>query len=275
MVRVRIGGKNKYGRTFESLDEAKVVRDKLVKEQRHVVQTKKSNARAHHGATPDAADWDEMRARTTQGKQIIDDAQAQVDAAHREKEEEAAKAVVAMQNDPKVEWRLVPMEAFEPVRDFHDYDDARQQLTDAQKVAIQKCQVESSAAGKMRWQIFKNGGKTSHETFGWERDGYMNVDICSIEFRVHHLVCWTFHGAPPEKGVTADHKHHCTKDNRISQLAWATRAQQSENRRVQRFGLGVAALQGAVFRNEIIGIGALDRFVKRGLCIEKLRWVGT
>ena len=108
-------------------------------------------------------------------------------------------------------------------------------LTLEQKDALTKCNPKASSAGQMRWEVSNNDGHAEYvyRTFGYEKSDYLDVNIRGIVFRVHHLVCWTFHGAP-EPGMTADHKYHCTKDNRASQLEWATQMQQCENRRERR-----------------------------------------
>ena len=89
-----------------------------------------------------------------------------------------------------------------------------------------------------RWRL--------HATFGFVQAGYMLVNIYGIQFRVHHLCCWTFHGAPLEKRATADHRYHCTRDNRASQLRWATPSDQRTNQRPQRTQLDTWPVEAKV-----------------------------
>ena len=230
-VEVRINGKVKRGGTFPTLEEAKARRYQLRNEQLDAAKAKKVAAGAQNDTNPDDAERQAMQQRTDAGLKAIHDAIEQVEKAHAQKVKAAQRAVLEEQASHNRKWKRVPLEAFEPVK-----DDTRPKLTDMQVVMLCCCFVEASSAGKVRFSI-RNNGKNSwraHRTFGSVQQGYMHVTIGGILFKVHHLCCWTFHGAPPEKGATADHIYHCMRDNRASQLRWATQSQQITNQRPHR-----------------------------------------
>jgi len=243
-VQVRINGKHKYGGTFTTLEKAKVRRDQLLNDQLNSAKAKKDGARAQNDENPDPTETEAMQQRTDAGLKTIRDADEQVQTAHKQKEEAAQRAVLQEQASASVQWERVPIEAFEPVK-----DDARPELTDMQVAALSSCAVQMSSAG-MLVRFFRRKNKAKpwrlYKTFGHERYGYMSVKICGINFGVHHLACWTFHGAPDEKGATADHRYHCTRDNRASQLQWATQSDQNTNRRPQRTQLNTWPVEAKV-----------------------------
>jgi len=240
---VCINSKNKSGGTFATHEEAQVRRDQLRSEQLGATKAKKDAAGAQNCATPDDAERQAMQQRTDAGLKAIHDAIEQVEQAHAQKVEAAQRAVLEEQASPNRKWKRVPLEAFEPVK-----DDTRPKLTDMQVVMLSCCFMEASSAGKIRFSKRNGRGKSwsPHRTFGTVLNGYMVVKICGIQFMVHHLCCWTFHGAPPEKGATADHIEHCTRDNRESQLKWATRSQQVTNRRPHRTHLDTWPVEAKV-----------------------------
>lgn len=69
-----------------------------------------------------------------------------------------------------------------------------------------------------------------------DRYGYRVVSLsaCGVTkaFGVHRLVCRTFHGEPPARGMHAAHIDGDKVNNIVENLRWATPAENNEDRRV-------------------------------------------
>ena len=74
---------------------------------------------------------------------------------------------------------------------------------------------------------------TGYITKGYDHDGYCRVKLDDGCFRmVHGLICKAFHGEAPQKNMTPDHiNSEERKNNRPSNLRWATKPAQWRNRK--------------------------------------------
>jgi len=63
------------------------------------------------------------------------------------------------------------------------------------------------------------------------RDGYVSVHIDNKFYRIHTLICEAWHGPKPTPQHTVDHINGIRSDNRVENLRWATRREQSLNQR--------------------------------------------
>lgn len=70
-------------------------------------------------------------------------------------------------------------------------------------------------------------------TFGSKnKKGYLRIRFQGEEYRVHKLICETFHGLAPKDGLTADHINRNKLDNRPENLRWLDKYGQNNNRQV-------------------------------------------
>ena len=63
-------------------------------------------------------------------------------------------------------------------------------------------------------------------------NGYLRMSLCNVEqkyFFVHRLVLETFN--PTEEDLECDHINHIKNDNRLCNLRWVTRSQNSRHRK--------------------------------------------
>jgi hypothetical protein len=231
-VDVKVYGTKTRQLSFAEYPAAEEYLRELLAKQVAAKAANRREARAANGEDYDEAEWERMKARSAELMRAILAAEAVEDERHRQKEAEAARCVA--EEAPHAEWRHAPIGAFEPVRE------GGTPLTEKQKAAIVRNEVECSSAGEVRWweyQRRKDGTwrkHRRHQTFGFVTGEYLHVRISRVLCNMHHLICWTFHGAPTKPGMTADHKFHCTHDNRASQLVWLTPKQQIEHQRPGR-----------------------------------------
>lgn len=71
-------------------------------------------------------------------------------------------------------------------------------------------------------------------TFGsLTKKGYRRIRFQGEEYRVHKLICETFHGLAPKDGLTADHyPDRNPSNNRADNLRWADMHMQNNNRQI-------------------------------------------
>lgn len=77
--------------------------------------------------------------------------------------------------------------------------------------------------------IVKHNGKKRPPTRGSLEGNYYRINFNHKRYLVHRIVCETFDRSPLP-GETVDHKNNDTRDNRISNLRWATKSEQTLNR---------------------------------------------
>jgi len=77
-------------------------------------------------------------------------------------------------------------------------------------------------------------GDRESPSISWDKSGYANVTITHDKkpytLRVARIVASTFLGPPPDPSYTADHTNKNRKDDRIDNIRWASRSEQSKNR---------------------------------------------
>jgi len=83
------------------------------------------------------------------------------------------------------------------------------------------------------WVIVSHNGKQRPPTRGTLEGKYYRTHYNWKKYAVHRIVCMTFHRTP-KPGETVDHINRNTTDNRVSNLRWATKAQQNKNRIIKK-----------------------------------------
>lgn len=101
-------------------------------------------------------------------------------------------------------------------------------------VAGMEDRYEASDRGRIRSTWLKNGKPYTHVMrLGLDERGYAKLCI-TVETgkrctRAHILVCRAFHGLPPTKLHTVNHKDGNKLNNTPENLEWATRQEQSQH----------------------------------------------
>lgn len=73
-------------------------------------------------------------------------------------------------------------------------------------------------------------GRRAHWTFGaLEGRGYLYVCIARKHYKVHRLICETFHGAYPPDKTEVDHIDRNPSNNRPENLRWVSRQENCRN----------------------------------------------
>lgn len=96
---------------------------------------------------------------------------------------------------------------------------------------------EVSNLGRLRNKVSQRVFKTNPSI-----DGYVIVDVSDDQYiartwRLHRLICFTFHGNPENPQYTVDHINGIRDDNRAENLRWCSYEQQNTNRK-QRLSSG-------------------------------------
>jgi hypothetical protein len=84
------------------------------------------------------------------------------------------------------------------------------------------------------WTVTGRNGKGLRMS-PYESAGYRRLNLAIEEggkrksFFLHHLALWTFGGPSPGTGYTLDHIDRCKTNNALSNLRWATHAEQNNN----------------------------------------------
>lgn len=67
-----------------------------------------------------------------------------------------------------------------------------------------------------------------------DKNGYPCVKLCAMPkiqtFKVHVLICWTFHGPPPKGTDQVRHLDGCPTNNTPDNLCWGTAAENASDR---------------------------------------------
>lgn len=71
-------------------------------------------------------------------------------------------------------------------------------------------------------------------------NGYMKIKLSGATYDVHRLVALTFLGPPPAPDCVVNHINHNKGDNRLTNLAWVSRAENS--RHAARSGRGKVSI---------------------------------
>lgn len=85
--------------------------------------------------------------------------------------------------------------------------------------------IEVSDMGRVRGRHYRRISN------GFSCNSYLHTKIGNKRMPVHRLVCRAFHGMPTASDLTVDHIDRDRHNNRASNLRWATRAQQCQNRK--------------------------------------------
>ena len=68
-------------------------------------------------------------------------------------------------------------------------------------------------------------------TFGSRHpSGYLHVGYHGKYYKAHQIVCRAFHGLPPADKPEVDHINRIKDDNRLDNLRWASRKENTDNR---------------------------------------------
>lgn len=117
---------------------------------------------------------------------------------------------------------------------------------------------------EMKGIVVSNLGrvKTSYGvSFGSDNGhGYMCINLGNQRHLMHVLVCWAFHGAPPVDMVdpTVDHKDRKRSHNAATNLRWADRDLQSDNRSTTK------KVAGYLVDDNTVTFGPFDSVTKAG-----------
>jgi len=96
-------------------------------------------------------------------------------------------------------------------------------------------EVKTKNKGKIQILV-SNKARVDYEneirTGSLRSSGYVELHIGNTTFKMHTLVCRAFHGERSHSKMTPDHINRNASNNDASNLRWATRGQQNENRGV-------------------------------------------
>jgi hypothetical protein len=76
----------------------------------------------------------------------------------------------------------------------------------------------------------ENGNLKQRTGSECKNSGYLNIKVNGKTCKVHQLICKAFHGEAPSKEHTVDHIDGNRKNNKATNLRWATKEEQSKNR---------------------------------------------
>jgi len=94
------------------------------------------------------------------------------------------------------------------------------------KPVPEKPSIEISNMGRV---YIKNVASPYKDYGSPSPEGYLTVSVDGVCSKVHTLVCTVFHGNQPSDEHTVDHINRVCSDNRVENLRWATKSEQSRN----------------------------------------------
>jgi HNH endonuclease/NUMOD1 domain len=89
-----------------------------------------------------------------------------------------------------------------------------------------------------------------------DHTGYIQANILSVRIQMHRLICYTFHGPPPDINSVTDHINAIRTDNRPANLRWLSPLENT-----------VAAYETGCFDMENLG-----KLNKKPVCQYTLKW---